>query len=332
MYFFAELTALTLVIIYLAFRTWHRTHSYSILVGIAALYYWSLAGSWFIVYDLLTNNAGEKFGLHYYHYFKLMFPIQLDQYYAATIAWYGFFIIIVQLVLFFSFRKKGLQIDQELKRIPFNHLYIFIIIIFAIAGSIFFIRQSVNEAIRQGESIYVATRFSQNGFFSLHELCNETALTALFLGLATLLSGSKNEFFIQKINIVVIVGYVVTVIIVETYLILLGNKHDFLFSGLFAFLYLISFKEYKKIIFRTGIFILSVLLPLVAIDPIRGLPIGGEIARIFGIPYLKHLVPVETMSGGSIFADFIFNDEMFPAHMSLYGAFFLAYLLRMELV
>ena len=70
------------------------------MVGIAALYYWSLYGAWSIVID----KTGGFSGKHYQYLESKMFPIELDRRYLLTLGLYAGFIILVELTLLAALR------------------------------------------------------------------------------------------------------------------------------------------------------------------------------------------------------------------------------------
>src|SRR5690349_22071236 len=95
MEFFGLLGIATLVIVVLAIALYRRRKDAGTLVGIAALYYWSLFGAWYIVIDKTGGFSGKSYG---YLEGKL-FSIALDQNYLVTLMLYAAFIVVVELTL-----------------------------------------------------------------------------------------------------------------------------------------------------------------------------------------------------------------------------------------
>ena len=58
----------------LAVVLYRRHGELSVVVGIAALYYWSLYGAWWIVIDKTGGFSGQ----HYHYLENKMFPVALD--------------------------------------------------------------------------------------------------------------------------------------------------------------------------------------------------------------------------------------------------------------
>src|ERR1700688_890863 len=99
MEYFATLTTVTAVIAVLTWAAYRRARdlgeAVGVVCGIAALYYWSLYGAWYIVIDKTGGFSGKN-----YHYLEYkLFPIALDRDYMLTLLLYSGFIILVQLTL-----------------------------------------------------------------------------------------------------------------------------------------------------------------------------------------------------------------------------------------
>src|SRR5277367_4652128 len=95
MEFFALLAVATAVIAVLAFAIYRKRGDLGFLVGIGALYYWTLYGAWYIVVDKTGGFSGKN-----YHYLEYkLFPISLDEDYMLTLVLYSGFLILVQLTL-----------------------------------------------------------------------------------------------------------------------------------------------------------------------------------------------------------------------------------------
>jgi hypothetical protein len=85
----------TLIIYFLTWKIWKKTKQIAFPIGISLLYYWSLLGAWFIIFDGLTGQKGKEFGHHYYYLFEKMFPVHADNSYLLTISLYALFIITI---------------------------------------------------------------------------------------------------------------------------------------------------------------------------------------------------------------------------------------------
>src|ERR1700724_2067855 len=95
MEYFAVLAIATTIIVVLAAALYRKRRDVGTLVGIAALYYWSLFGAWYIVIDKTGGFSGKNYG---YLEGKL-FSISLDQDYMIALGLYAGFIVLVELTL-----------------------------------------------------------------------------------------------------------------------------------------------------------------------------------------------------------------------------------------
>src|SRR5580658_9796877 len=93
--YFVLLGASTAIIAALAWALYQRRRDVGLIVGLLALYYWSLLGAWSIIIDKTGGFSGKN-----YHYLEYkLFPIALDRHYMLTLGLYAGFIIAAQLTL-----------------------------------------------------------------------------------------------------------------------------------------------------------------------------------------------------------------------------------------
>lgn len=321
--FFGTLSILTFIIVVLLSLIWKKHRNWTVIIGVAMLYYWSLTGAWFIIYDQLTNNAGEKWGLHYYYYFDKLFHILLNTDYLLSLIAYGLFIILIEIVILI-FAKSEFQTENQSEPIRIFHPALISIAVLALFGSIFFNYEKIIEAIQNGESIYVYTRLHPGKYFTLHQLCNEIAVVTLLVGIAIMISGKNAKFIIGKGSALIMTLYLMAFTLVMMYLVILGNRHDLILGGLMG-LYLLYFNLNKKIKpIRFIAFILMIAVPLLSTDSIRTLPWGKYLGMVVekkeqsSAPAVANQAP--SVSGLSMLQNIAFSNEMFAAHMSQYGA------------
>ncbi|MFH0896408.1 MAG: hypothetical protein V2A54_18400 [Bacteroidota bacterium] len=320
---YTVLLILTIVIFYLAFKIWKKTHDVSFLLGIAVLYYWSLLGAWFIIYDSMTGNAGKEFGLHYYYLLDKMFPVNVDTDYLLSIFLYGLFIISIEVTLLFTLKKFRMdKIDYSgFKPLQINHTIVILISIVSIIASFWIILPEMKWAIENNMSIYTVTRMSDSPFFILHRLLNEYAIIPLFIGFMILVSGKDSRLINGNNHWLFMIAYVFVILIAESYLLLLGNKNEMLFTGIFCvLLYLTNVQQHIKV-YKIIVLILIFMIPLFLTDTIRSFKPEQLIATFDGrksnatIPEME---PAE-ISASSTLSAFAFSNEMFAGHFSMYG-------------
>jgi len=156
--FYLLLITLTSIIGYLLYLIIKRTNEWSFAIGIAFLYYWSLLGSWFFVYDDYTHGGGIKFGLHYHYLFNKLFKVQANMDYAWTIFGYGLFIIIIQLTILWLSKPKEKMLNILPEKIKINHYLLIFLCIFCSVISLFLVWEQILIAAKYEESVYFITR------------------------------------------------------------------------------------------------------------------------------------------------------------------------------
>lgn len=321
--FFLLLSIITIIIGALLILIWKRYRDWTVVFGIGMIYYWSLAGAWFIVFDQLTNNAGEKFGLHYYYYFEKLFHIILNTDYLLSIAAYGLFIICIETTILLIPKQKIIN-HSEPDTIMVSHFVLIIMAFSALTGSVFFNYEKIIEAIQLKQSIYVYTRLHPGKYFTLHQLCNEISVITLLMGIAIIISGNEGKYLKGKWSIGLLVFYIIAFSLVTLYLVILGNRHDLILGGLIG-LYLLYYNLQKKIRpFRFICFLLMIAIPILTTDTIRSFPWGEYLGKAVStekkLTETVTLPQTETTSGSGLLQNILFSNEMFAAHMSMYGA------------
>src|ERR1700757_4033239 len=134
MEYFTLLTIATVMIAILALVLYRRSGDLGVLVGTAALYYWSLFGAWYVVIDKTGGFSGKS-----YHYLEYkMFPVYLDSYYMTTLLCYAGFVIVAQVSLILALPRIQNR-ERSFQRLLLRHEPILLIAALAGAGSIFII-------------------------------------------------------------------------------------------------------------------------------------------------------------------------------------------------
>jgi hypothetical protein len=319
---YITLGLITAIIVWLSVKILKKSGDFSFLIGFLLLYYWTFAGSWLFIYNDLNENRGNEFGLHYTYLFEKMFPVSADAFYLQSMLLYGLFFILLQVIILFRIKGKINQLQSiENKRFYIHPLRVFIVTIAALSVSIATQFNEIQYAVRYDLSIYTITRSSDNVFYALHKLANLIALLPLLLGFMLQLSARDGIFFIYKRKRGLLFIYLIFIVIVEMYMVLLGNKHELLFSLIFCFIiYLVNFKNviYWKKIF---VFLLIIITPLVFINKLRGYTFDELYRKLTfrQIETQKKPEEKEKKLADKALIQFIFSNELFAANFSMYG-------------
>ncbi len=320
--FYLLLTLLTSIIGYLLFRIVKRTQDWSFALGIFFLYYWSLLGAWFFIYDDKTYGGGIAWGLHYHYMFKELFLVRANTDYLITIFAYGLFIITIQLVILKFTKPKNLFEKAEIEKIKVNHIMLIVLCIICSLLSLSLVWKQILIAAKYEESVYYITRHYPSSTYTIHQLLNQVSIVALYIGLITFLTGEKGKYFSGSNNRKMIFGYVLAVIIVEGGLLFLGNKREILFAGIFGFIYYLNTIDYKINWKHLGLFVMIIGFPLFFNDALRAFS-PTFLTHYFDVSDL-YFTPPEVVytefSVSNAAIAFLFSNEMFAGHFSMYGA------------
>lgn len=301
MEFFAMLTMATLMILVLTAALYRKRKDVGFLVGVGALYYWTLYGAWYIVID----KTGGASGMNYHYLESKLFPISLDSDYMLTLVLYSGFIILVQLTLLLTLaRDKGIEIP----RLVMRHEPILIIATLAGLASMYIIKDKLSEAWALNTSAYVYTRQQTDEWFTLHQVLNRVALLPPSIGFATLVAGNRSRFFVNVVRRYTWLGYIALFMAMGAFTFVLGNKNEVfvsLLTGLLA--YLASVR--RPSFFKSGLLLIGGMWFLYAIDFFRGTPISE-------MPYAIN----QRIEDATSVATFVTSsNEAYAAHFSLYG-------------
>ena len=306
----------------MAWRIWKKTGQIAFVLGTALIYYWSLLGAWFIIFDEMTNQKGKEFGLAYYGYLIDLFPVHADNTYLYAIFLYALFIIVIQLsVLFFAKESHGITNRTE-PLVNINHFWLILFCVTAVIISLLIVWKQVLIAAKFNQSVYYVTRHYHDGYFTIHQLLNQAAVVSLYIGLITYISGSRAQYMSGSKKRYYLYLYVFAVFFVEGYLLFLGNKRELFFSMIFGILFYmanVNYKiNYKALIF----FVLLILVPLVFNDGLRSYS-PTFLTHYFDVSGLefnpeKDVIYTQFSVANTIFR-FLFSNEMFVPHFSMYG-------------
>jgi len=302
MEYFALLAIATLVIVVLAAAIYSKRRDPGSVVGIAALYYWSLFGAWFIVIDKTGGFSGKSYG---YLEGKL-FAIALDTNYLITIGLYAVFIIVVELTMLLLVAP----VSEETSAAPLilRHGPILLIAIGAGAASFLLISDKLGAAYTLHASAYIYTRSQTDEWFTLHQVLNRVALLPSAIGLAALAAGKRSRSLVSVRRRHTLPLYFLLLTAMLGFTFILGNKNEVLaalIAGVLAYLGLAR----KTNWIGTGLAVAGGLWALYAIDYFRAVPLAGLPEAVSG--------RVHEATGVASFLSS--SNEAYGAHFSMYG-------------
>ena len=312
---FVILAVATLIIAWLQFLIQKKSRNILLLLPTLFIYYWTIAGAWFITFDQLTSNSLANIGVHYYEYYDKLFPVELNSDYTKSIILFSVFLISYQLGLLLLLNKSTGKTVLE-NKIVINHKTM--ILISAVMGilSFIFIKQQMAEALSHHESFYIYLNHYGGRYFSPYQICKSFALFAAYSGMVIYLCRPNANFILgNKLSRGLFIYFLLMFIIIF-YALVIGSRHDLLFAAMFALFFYFNNAEkinYKKV----TVIVLSMVLPIFMIELTRGIPLLDYLGLNFGPSGESkeiHLSWVQT------FLSLAFSNEIFAGHMSMYGA------------
>lgn len=301
MQYYAVLTASTVVIAALALVLYKARRDCGILVGLAALYYWSLYGAWFIVMDKSGGHSGK-----FYHYLESkMFPVELDDNYLLAIVLYAVFIIAVELTLIATLRAVP---TRPFPRLTLRHEPILLLGFAAGISSFLLMQDKLDIAFATNASAYRYTRADMGDWFTLHQVLNRVALIPTAIGVASLAAGRNSRYFVSQAPVYTWPAYAALLGGMCVFAFMLGNKNEVLMALVAGFLAYVASTERPRW-FRAGLTATVGMWFLYTIDLFRGTPLSGMWETV-----------IERLSQAREVGKFVTSsNEAFAAHFSMYG-------------
>lgn len=304
MIYYTILVVATLLFLLLGLAIWTSTRSIAFVIGLAFIYYWTLWGGWFIVYDLRGGNSGF---LYDYLYYKL-FPIHLDSDYLWTLVLYSVFILFIEIAVLFAVRRSVRQMPMRPIRISHGKM-LFIAVVSGLL-SFWIVKGTLTTAASQGLTAYhfVYQDASISRFFTLHQILDRICVFTASIGLAIYFSGPTAKYIVGRGNRTHSTLYLLVLSGIFAMNLLLGFRNilvtGFLTSILF---YLVNARQIRKLRLVVGCAITILAVGLVGLT--RGVAVSDTIQNM-GI----------TDTAISSLITFVMSNEPFAAHMSMYGS------------
>ena len=307
------LSLITVIISVLGYLIYKKTRNVAVILGFLLIYYWTFNGAWLFVFDALSGFKGKDFGFTYYIIEKKMFHLQLDNDYFLSIIYYGIFFISMQITMWFMLRKKEVFEGNKKLPIPVITGHLLIISFVSIILSYLSVHQKFMEAYYTKVALYYMIRCTPNRYNTLHMIFNLVAVFSAYFSLVNYFSTKNVKYFYSKNN-TVFTGIMIAfnILVLSLYFIIIGNKHDLMFAGLFGLIFYFS-NNIKIQLKKVVLIIVIVIFPLTLTDFVRGLPLlnFGNMPDEDIEVYTNRKIPS--------YMNVLLNNEMFYAHFSMYG-------------
>lgn len=291
------------------FLNWRRTRELGFVVGIGALYYWSVYGA----FVFLADQSRHVITPRYDWVIASTFPVSVDDDYLLVLFYYCVFVLSAGAgasLLVKPAPARPVSNGQRLTLSPMRML-----LIAGLAGGLAYwlIRDDIATAAVQNLSVYAATRAGEeNQGYSFrmvaHQVLTQAALATLAMGWAVQLSGRHPRFIEAATTRARLLAYTTLTLLLLAFCMIVGRKNELLFAVLFgAILY--AGNHQRPSYLGLGASAAAGLLGLGVIDAVRGFSITA-------------LVAGQSMSIGETFREglaALSSNESVGSHFSLYG-------------
>jgi hypothetical protein len=296
------LVAASIIVAWLTWRIWRKTHEMSFVIGLFLIYYWSLYGAWSIVADGVGGTTPRR-----YHYlYDKLFTIELDHYYFLTVLLYAVFVIGIAVTVLVVARDPA-EATRRSEPLMISHSLVIGMCAAAAVLSYTIVREAIQSSTELGRSAYATTRGGDVGpLFTLHQVLNRMALLPAALGLAVLASGKGAKWIAGRSHSLHVAGYAAVLAGMYSFCVVLGNKNELFASLLAGILFYFANARSPRYRLVAGCGVLSLAL-IGASDWLRAMPIDGILEQLNWQDFQTSLVEI-----GS-------SNEAFGAHFSLYG-------------
>lgn len=317
------LSLYTIICFFLGYLIWKRSRQPAFLLGLFFLFYWTLIGPWLFTIDALTGFEGHKIGLKYYPYLEKLFPVKLNQTYIKATFFLALFLIIIELTVLWHLRKFKAKKERSINAFYIDHNWLVALSLGSMFLSLLLIKDQVLTAAKFNHSVYYITRVHHGSWYTLHQLLNQVSIVAIYIGFITYISGKEARLLnTRNWQKHLPYLYIVAIFLIEAYLLFIGNKRELFFSGIFCFLFytqnIVGKINWRKLAF----FITVVATPLILNDGLRGYS-PGFLTNYFDTTHLEFTDPepvkYEPITVQNTAARFLFSNELFVPHFSMYG-------------
>lgn len=217
------LSASTIGTVLITTAIWIRTGWIGYILGMAALYFWTLHGAWLFIIDSVTDL---ELPTHYQYLFLKMFSVAPDSEYSQAVLLYGVFVITVGMTLLVSSKPRSQLFRGEGAPLSLVHWPLLTIAGACAIGSAYIMGGAVTTGLDTGVSGYKLTRVSGDELFTLHQVLNRGALFIPAAAIAIMASGNGAKYMRLGFTLQALIAHAAILAFMFIYCTLLGNKNE----------------------------------------------------------------------------------------------------------
>ncbi len=322
------------VMFYNTYKMWKLDHDFTLVISNIFIYYFTLGGALIFPLDAYLGFKGAEIGLHYLPIFEKLFVVSFDYTYLHSTILYIAFILIFQYVYLYFTQKSKHSLDNNVikensnkARFEINPYFILTLSVTLIFMSFYFLRREILYAIANEKSIYLITRANTNPNYTLHQLANEFSVIIPYIAFA-FASLKSNKFNIGikagKYSLWILF---IACLVSSLYIAMLGNRREILSAIIICLL--IALNERSNLYPKRLITITSIVVFIFLANNIFRSTIIPEAINSLLHPTAEQDIVLKKDEASAIergaqisksaLGSFIFSNELFYAHFSMYG-------------
>jgi hypothetical protein len=308
MQYYFVLAIATVIVVVLGLLLWLKTRNLAFPIGLGLIYYLSLFGGWFIVYD----KSGGDSGKHYHYLEDKLFPVRLDDDYLTALILYAVFVILIGALTLVLVRRDPGRDAAPQKCLHISHWPIIVACSVAGVVSYLLVREGVNAATAAGVPAYalMGRGFGEvSAWFTVHQITLRLALVPSVIGLAVMLSGKGPRLLSGERSPLAIALYGLIVGSALSLAFLLGYKSEIFSAGLIGGLFYLT-NSRNRHVFPAALAGAAVIVGMWLVDKLRYTSLDQFDAELL----------IGTISDiGDMFNFLTSSNEAFAGHFSMYG-------------
>jgi hypothetical protein len=321
----AALTGGFLAMTLLLFR---RTGSWSLMLGLAMVFFWTLMGAWPFIGDALSGFQGYRLGLGYHYLMEKMFPFELNMDYVRALGAYGLFLVGLFTGLYLLAGRRSAGASTTPPMVLMDHRRILAMGLGFTLLALVLVLPQLRLALEEDITFYEAVRSHGGRWASVHALANLVGACCIIFGYAAHLGGSlPGALFTHGQAHWPRIAYPLALVLLGIYVSVIGDRHTVFTFFLLGVLLLVT-RSGLAGLRRSGWLVALCVGALMLGGWVRGFSpkeirtLERKERTVFGdyhfqLESIRHIP--EKHKGLGRFLRPLWSNEMFAAHFSMYG-------------
>lgn len=309
MRYYIVLAIVSAVLAGFALLLWRKTRNLAFPIGLGLMYYLTLYGGWFVVYDKRGGDSGK----HYHYLEDRLFPVRLDDAYFAALLWYGLFLVLLAAFTLMLVKRDRIGVATSNACLRISHWPIVGASGLCAIASYLLIRDGLAAAIASGEPVYGLMKRGLGDvtrWFTVHQIALRLAVVPPAIGVAVALSGERPRLICGDRSWLALALYGLILGGSTLLAFLLGYKSEIFVPALTGGLFYLTNVRNRNLL---GVVLVgaAAIIGMWLVDTLRFLPLDRIDLELL-LDMVGHLDEATAFVTSS--------NEAFAGHLSMYGA------------